>query len=321
MRSRSQQALRSPLGFVLAFAVLALALAPAAFANPVPGFVEHWTTGTSGWGGGDNYSNPGTGGVLGGGDGYLLFSTPGPSPFFTMNLGANTTGPNYNGDWIAAGIAKVELWLNDVGATNAMEIHFSLGTTSNLWQYDTGFIPAAGTWTKFTVDLTGGPTGWTQIINSDTPPGTFTGALQTVDKILIRHDLAPYSQTPNTITADVGLDELTLVGSGSTGVPPAAPRGPRGVALAAPWPNPSRSVVALDFESFDASPVRVEIVDASGRIVRHALAASAAGRHRWSWDGRIDAGGVAAAGIYRARVWNALGGQSRSFAWLGGGAR
>ena len=62
-------------------------------------------------------------------------------------------------------------------------------------------------------------------------------------------------------------------------------------------------------------------MDAAGRIVRRAVAATAAGRHHWIWDGRSDAGASAAAGMYRARVYSATGGQSRPFAWLGGAGR
>ena len=48
---------------------------PVVRGDPVPGFVEDWPgTGLHGWGGGSNYSNPGTGGVGGVGDGFLILS-------------------------------------------------------------------------------------------------------------------------------------------------------------------------------------------------------------------------------------------------------
>lgn len=306
-------------------ASLALALAvasehaPIASANPTPGFVEHWTTGNGGFGGGATYSNPGTGGQLGAGDGFFQMSTPGPAPFNTLNLGTQSASANYTGNWQAAGIQKVKLWLNDVGNANPLEIHFALGTngaTQNFWQFDTGFIPPAGSWAQFTVDLTSS-TGWTQIIASPAG-GTFDQALQSVSNILIRHDRAPYVQTPDTIHADVGLDELELQGS-STGVPrlPAGVSQP--VALAPAAPNPARDQVGFAIEAFDAAPIRIEVVDASGRRVRQLTLDGGAGRHAWRWDGRTDAGGPAAAGVYRARAWSTSGGTSRSFVWLGGG--
>ena len=93
-------------------------------ADPVHGTVQHWNSGTTaGWGGGDTYSNPGAGGVLGVNDGFLLVSTPGPSPAFSVNLGASNSGATYTGDWAAAGITRIQFWLEDVGAPNPLEIH------------------------------------------------------------------------------------------------------------------------------------------------------------------------------------------------------
>src|SRR5215472_1109810 len=82
---------------------------PTASGDPVLGFIEHWNAGTTaGWGGGDNYSNPGTGGALGAGDGYLAISTPGPPPFNSLNLGTATSNVAYTGNWAAAGITRVQ---------------------------------------------------------------------------------------------------------------------------------------------------------------------------------------------------------------------
>lgn len=302
--------------FALLVGVLGAATHEVALAAPVPGFVEHWSSGTSGWGGGDSYANPGTGGQGGAGDGYLQLTTPGPSPFFTLNLGASSASVAYTGNWTAAGITHVKFWLTNPGAPRALEIHFALGSLENFWQYDTGFIPPSGSWAQFDVDLTTGPTGWTQIINQTVPPGTFATALQAVDKVLIRHDHAPYSQTPDTISATLGIDELSLVGA--VGVPPPTRPSARAIALAAPWPNPSRNDITLAFESFDAAPVNIEIVDAAGRRVRRTVVAGAAGPHQWRWDGRTSSGAVATAGTYRARVYSSAGGASRPFTWLGG---
>lgn len=305
--------------FARVFVAALLLHAPLAGADPVPGFVEHWTSGTGGWTGGDFYANPGTGGVQGAGDGYLLVTTPGPSPFFTLNLGANNAGAAYTGNWTAAGITRVQFWLDDVGPSNPFEIHFALGPTDNLWQYNTGFVPPAGAWAPFVVDLTGGPTGWTQIITGGATT-TFAQALQDVQKVLIRHDHAPFLQAPDTITADVGIDELSLLGSGNVGVAPPGVRVTRAVSLAPPAPNPAHGAVTLSIESYDRAPVRIEIFDAAGRRVRRAwLDAAAPGPRLWLWDGRTDDGSRAAPGAYRARAFSASGGMSRPFVWLGGG--
>ena len=292
-------------------AIAASTLLPhAANADPVPGFIEHWPgTSGGGFGGGSHYSNPGTGGELGAGDGFFIVST-----LAVANLGTSSFSANYSGDWIAAGVGKVKFWLNDVGNPDPLEIHFSIGNDFNFWQYNPGFIPAPGTWTQFTVDL--GSTDFTHIINSN--GGTFSDALHAVDRILIRHDLAPYVKTPDQIQADFGLDELELVSSGSTGVPLPGVSVAMPVELAPPYPNPSRGPVALSLLSHDASEIHLDVLDVTGRVVRHAtLAAASPGPRLWTWDGRTDRGEVAPAGYYRVRAYSAAGGTSQPLVRLG----
>jgi hypothetical protein len=303
---------RSLAVFVIAVLLAAPALrALPATADPVPGFTEHWPFFSGdGWGGSDFYTNPGTGGVLGASDGFLTITTPGPAPSFKTNLGAMSGGPEYMGNWIAAGIVQVKFWLQDVGNPDPLEVHFCIGNDTNFWQYNTGFIPPAGSWSQFTVDLTSAA-NWTQIINHLGAGGTYDSALKTVDRVLIRHDHAPFTQNPDTIRADLGVDELMLVG-GSTGVPGGGPAVARPVDLAAPWPNPSRGPVTFAFQSFDRSPVQIVIVDAAGREVRRArIESGMAGPQVWTWDGLTDRGGPAPSGYFRVRAFSAAGGTSR----------
>jgi len=138
--------------------------------------------------------------VDGAADGFLMVSTP-----IVSHLGTFSIGAEYAGDWIAAGIQVVQFSLNDVGDAQPLEIHFSLGNPFNLWQYDVGFQPPLHEWQEFTVDLTS-PANFTQIIGT----ASFSQALMNVDRIHIRHDLAPFVQTPDAIQGDFGLDRLTL---------------------------------------------------------------------------------------------------------------
>jgi hypothetical protein len=180
-----------------------LAIASAAWSDPTFGFVENFPAGIGSWGGGATLVNPLTGGFDGAGDGFLQVSVPAMG-----NLGARSDGPEYAGNWTAAGINEVHLWLNDVGADEALEIHFLIGRSTNFWSYNVGFSPPLHGWAEFVVPLTG-PTGWTRTIGS----GTFPDALSNVEQILIRHDKAPFVQQPDAIKGDFGIDRIMLTSS------------------------------------------------------------------------------------------------------------
>jgi len=193
-----------PGSFVRNAALVALAgtlLVSAATAAPVLGFLEDWPgTSLQGWSGGVDLLNPGTLGVGGADDGYLVVSAPIP-----YHLGTVSTAPEYAGDWMATKINIVKVWLNDVNAADPLEIHFSIGNAFNFWQYNVGFVPPNNAWQEFVVDLSSSA-NWTRIIGQ----GTFEAALQNVDRIHLRHDRAPFGQTPNYIQGDFGVDRLTL---------------------------------------------------------------------------------------------------------------
>jgi len=291
-----------------AFALASILAAPVD-AAPVVGFREDFTgIGTNGWSGGAPASNPGTGGLYGAGDGYLWVSLPGP---VAGNLGVSAPTPAYAGDWLAAGITQVRFWLNDVNAQEPLEIHFAIGNAlvHNFWQYNIGFIPPPNQWAPFVVDL-GNPANFTRIIGLST--ATYDSALMNVDRILIRHDRAPYGQLPDAIIGDFGIDGVLLTdGVASVGGEARIAVG-QPVRLAPPAPNPSRGAVMLRMDSADAGPIVIQVVDALGRVIRHAeLAGGSAGSRAWTWDGMNDGGVPAAPGYYRARAIGSAGGTSQ----------
>jgi len=64
--------------------------------------------------------------------------------------------------------------------------------------------------------------------------------------------------------------------------------------------------------TFHRGEIRVQIVDALGRVLRQdVLPEAAAGPRQWTWDGRDGAGLRVAAGVYRVRAFSAAGGMSR----------
>lgn len=71
-------------------------------------------------------------------------------------------------------------------------------------------------------------------------------------------------------------------------------------------PNPFTSGTVIAFELDRARPVRLDVVDVSGRLVTTLLEGEqAAGRHDISWDGVDSAGRPSAAGVYFARLTTA----------------
>jgi hypothetical protein len=304
-----QRALRSRLAHALfLLAPILLPVAPVA-AQPVPGHLESFPgTSTGTWASGDvALTNPGTGGVLGIDDGYLLITDESQLP---VNLGAFSKSAADSGDWLAAGITQVQLWLDDTNLQDTLEIHFALGDGAggNFWQCNTGFIPPLHQWGSFIVDLTT-PENFSQIGSIG---GTFDAALRTVDRILVRHDKAPFVKAPNTAVGDFGLDEVLFMGAASGAEPPRATRLAGPVRLAPPAPNPSRGAVSFRMETSEAAPVRIQIVDVMGRVIRHGdLPAAPPGTRTWTWDGTDDRGVIAAAGYYRARAIGPSGGMSQ----------
>lgn len=291
----------------VAACLFALASLPAPVRAVTLGFHDRFNDGTTGtWSSGAGTSNPGTGGLTGDGDGFLLISV-GP---FAGNLGAFSSSSDYAGNWTAAGVTQVRLWLKDVGTHDALEMHVCVGNglSGNFWQSNTGLIPPTTGWQQFTVDVTNA--GNFTFIGSVS--GNFTTAMQNVDRLLVRHDHAPYGKVPDTIIGDVGIDDVLLtngtagVGDGDSHVAVGAP-----VRLAPPAPNPSHGAVAFRIEAPAGEPVHVQVVDPLGRVVRHDELLGTGGSLLWNWDGANDAGARMAPGYYRMRAWSRFGGMSQ----------
>jgi hypothetical protein len=87
--------------------------------------------------------------------------------------------------------------------------------------------------------------------------------------------------------------------TGSVAHPPAP-----GIDLLPPAPIPMRSSVSLTYRLDRTGRVALEILDASGRRVRTLIANASLlpGRHAAAWDGRLENGTPAPAGLYVARL-------------------
>lgn len=188
--------------FYVTLAALTFGATASGTANAaVIGFVEDFNNGLNGWAGGGGEAIIMGGGVDGAGDSYL--ETSRDTAGF---LGKRGQTPELIGDLVADGVTGYRIWLNDTGADQALEIHFGVGNRQNFWQYDVPFFPPEGQWQAFEVDLTD-TANWTQIIGG----GTFAAALAGTDRILIRHDVAPFGQQPDAIVGEFGIDSVEVL--------------------------------------------------------------------------------------------------------------
>lgn len=167
------------------------------------GYVQDFNDGFGGFGGGSNsYELVPSGGVGGDGDGFLKVANTQPIQF-----GTRTLAPEFAGDLLADGVTGFSLWLKDVGEFDDFQIHVGVGTAFvNYWLYTVPFVPT-GEWTEFYVDLTD-TANWERIIGLS---GTFEEAMANCDRLLIRHDRAPFEQFPETKVGDLGIDRITVV--------------------------------------------------------------------------------------------------------------
>jgi hypothetical protein len=68
-------------------------------------------------------------------------------------------------------------------------------------------------------------------------------------------------------------------------------------------PNPFQAAASIAYELAEAGPVRLEVFDASGRMVRTLAAGTiAGGRHVEMWNGRDAGGSPVSAGVYFVRL-------------------
>jgi len=196
-----------PLRAAVGAAMLALATGAASAATP--GFFEDFNNGTVDpfYSGASLVWVP-SGGVGGAGDGYIRASRTSPG-----NLGLASADAPFVGDLTADGVTGISFWLNDVGNANPLAIHVGIGRAfGNFWLTRNPIFPPHNAWQEYTI-LFNNPADWVQIAGS----GTFNEALTQVDRLLFRHDLAPYTMTPDAIAGDFGFDRIRVLPEPASG--------------------------------------------------------------------------------------------------------
>lgn len=194
----------------VAIGAAVMALAAGAASAATPGYFEDFNNGTVDpfFSGASLVWVP-SGGVGGAGDGYIRASRSSPG-----NLGLASADAPFVGDLIADGVTGISFWLNDVGNANPLAIHVGIGRAfGNFWLTLNPIHPPHNTWQEYTV-LFNNPSEWVQIAGS----GTFAEALTQCDRLLFRHDLPPYVQTPDPIAGDFGFDRIRVLPEPASGL-------------------------------------------------------------------------------------------------------
>jgi hypothetical protein len=184
------------------FALLSALLLAAPSLAATPGFLQDFTVNVGGFQGGSTVTRPLSDGVGGASDPYLQVANT-----LVSQLGAFTPNANFIGDLTASGVTGFSFYLQDTGANDNHEIHVGVGEAQiNFWQSLQGFNPPDGSWQKFSVDITD-ESQWVQIIGT----GTFADALAASNRLLFRHDLAPFVQTPDFASGEFALDRVRVL--------------------------------------------------------------------------------------------------------------
>ena len=90
---------------------------------------------------------------------------------------------------------------------------------------------------------------------------------------------------------------------GTADVPPDAPAPTAHTQLTAVTPNPFLPTTRIAFTLGEAQPVRLRVLDVTGRVVRTLIESYLDADHQQvRWDGRDDAGSEQACGVYFAEL-------------------
>ena len=155
---------------------------------------------------------------------------------------------------------------------------------------DTGLAPFT---VDFTDESTGNPTWWRWDFGdaaTDTvqdPSHTYTTVDSFTVKLVVGNDCSADSVTVTAAVKVVGI-------SGTPDIQPVTYRLDQNV------PNPFNPMTTIYFELPEATNVRLQVYDISGRLVRSLIGGESmgVGRQEIIWNGRDDAGQQVSAGVY-----------------------
>lgn len=156
---------------------------------------------TQSWLGGASPTNVPNGGPLGTGDKFLQLTSGFQNKLASYNIA------RWGGNYVNAGVNRVEVDLKNLGATDLTVRLILFGPLGNRWSSNTGVaLPVGSTWIHATFDLEAANFTHTQ------GTGTFNDALTALDRMMFRHEVT-VSTGGTAVTGSLGIDNVAALSS------------------------------------------------------------------------------------------------------------
>lgn len=188
--------------------------------------------------------------------------------------------PNGGEAWVSGSTHAVQWSATDAGGVDSVSVLYSLNGLGGGWTLAGSSLANSGSWSWLT-----------PVANSND----------------VRVKVVAFDHRFNQ-GSDVSDASFTL--AATTGVGP----GGSGFEFAPVRPNPGSAIQDLRFRLPLGGPVRLRIVDVSGRVLwSRAWETLGAGEHHVAWAGRDDSGRAVSAGLFFARLETPFGVRTRRF--------
>lgn len=176
-------------------------------------YIETFSTGLNGWGGGSSPTLVPSGGPDGAGDAYLRISSNagvGNGNLATLNTGANWTG-DYAGDWSAPGqylILGASARLANFGTEPLSIRAIFFNTATNRYSTaEVAMVPADGLWRRFDWLFSPVDGSGLEQVGGSVP---ITTGMHSVTQIMFRHNVLP-GAGGDAVTGTLGMDNIRLL--------------------------------------------------------------------------------------------------------------
>lgn len=184
----------------LVFAALATAFYGAAAITL--GQIDDFQDGTlQFWQGGADLQNIANGGPAGTGDRYLQVTSTGGTGPGSVPATFNTF--QWSGDYSAAGVKAVEVWMNNTGANDLHMRIVLFGPLGSRWtSANATILPVGSGWRRVTFLLN--QASLVRTLGSE----SYSNMISGVTSMMFRHDVAPPGSGGDPVVGQIGLDNI-----------------------------------------------------------------------------------------------------------------